>query len=297
MTTPLTTAVTMSTTSNPVSASNPVTTSTSTSAVLPAATGSAVLPVATAAPVTVVSPEPPAGRGRPLIVMPALNEAASIGSVVADLRARGFDIAVIDDGSTDATAAEATSAGATVLPLPFNLGIGGALRCGFRYAVEHGYDVVVQVDADGQHRAEDVDRLLAARQADDLHLVIGSRFTAASDAYHVPGLRRMAMRVLARLASRAAGTTLTDASSGLRAIAQPLLGEFARSYTVHYMDSFEALVVAARAGYRIGEVPVTMHQRAAGHSSASPVAALVFLARGLVVTLAHLGFPIRPFRA
>ena len=264
----------------------------------PVATSAAptVGPTATS-PVTTESPDPGPADGRALIVMPALNEAASIAAVVADLRARGFDIAVIDDGSTDATAAEATRAGATVLPLPFNLGIGGALRCGFRYAVEHGYDVVVQVDADGQHRAEDVDRLLAAQKAADLHLVIGSRFTATSDAYHVPGLRRVAMRVLAGLASRAAGTTLTDASSGLRAIAEPLLGEFAQSYTVHYMDSFEALVVAARAGYRIGEVPVTMHQRAVGHSSASPGAALVFLARGLVVTLAHLGFPIRPFRA
>jgi glycosyltransferase involved in cell wall biosynthesis len=229
-----------------------------------------------------------------VVVMPARNEAASIAPVVADLFERGYEVIVVDDASTDETGERARSAGAVVLPMPVSFGIGGALRCGFRYAVEHGYDTVVQVDADGQHRGEDIATLLDAQQATGAHLVVGSRFAPGAGAYAVNGSRRIAMRMLSRLASRAAGTTLTDATSGLRAIGEPLLSEFARSYTVHYMDSFEALIVAGRGGYAIAEVPVTMLQRSAGTSSASALAALAFLGRGFLVATARLGFPIRP---
>ena len=235
---------------------------------------------------------------RVLVVVPAWNEADSVGTVVAGLRARGYDVAVVDDGSTDATADRARQAGAAVVSLPVNLGVGGALRCGFRYAVDHGYDVVVQCDADGQHPPAQIARVLEAQGSTGAHLVIGSRFVGGEAGMAVGGNRRLAMRVLARIASRAAGRPITDASSGLRAIARPLLDEFARSYPVHYLgDTFEAIVVAGRAGYDVTEVGVTMAPRLAGVSSARPLAALAFLGRALVVSLGGLGFEVRPWRA
>ena len=233
---------------------------------------------------------------RVLVVVPAWNEEASVGAVVTGLRAHGYDVAVIDDGSTDATAARARTSGAAVLTLPVNLGVGGALRCGFRYAIDHGYDVVVQCDADGQHPPPQVACVLEAQAAGGAHLVIGSRFVGGEAGMSVGGNRRLAMRLLARIASRAAGRPITDASSGLRAIARPLLDEFARSYPVHYLgDTFEAIVVAGRAGYRVEEVGVTMAPRHAGTSSARPLAALAFLGRALVVSLGGLGFEVRSF--
>ena len=233
--------------------------------------------------------------GRVLVVVPAWNEGASVGTVVAGLREHGHDVVVVDDGSTDATAAAARAGGATaVVSLPVNLGVGGALRCGFRYAVDHGYDLVVQCDADGQHPPDQVGRLLDAQAATGAHLVIGSRFLGVEAGMAVGGNRRLAMRVLARIASRAAGRPITDASSGLRAIARPLLDEFARSYPVHDLgDTFEAIVVAGRAGYRVEEVAVTMAPRETGRSSAGALAALAFLARALVVSLGGLGFEVR----
>jgi glycosyltransferase involved in cell wall biosynthesis len=229
-----------------------------------------------------------------LVVVPAWNEEASVAAVVAELRRHGYDVAVVDDGSTDETAARARGAGATVLSLPVNLGVGGALRCGFRYAVEHGYDVVVQCDADGQHPAAEIAAVLEAQAGTGAHLVIGSRFRGDEPGMAVTGNRRLAMRLLARIASRAAGRPITDASSGLRVIARPLLDEFARSYPVHYLgDTFEAIVVAGRAGYRVEEVAVTMAPRQAGQSSARPLAALVFLGRAVIVSLGGLGFEVR----
>lgn len=228
-----------------------------------------------------------------LVVVPAWNEEATVADVVVTLRTHGYDVVVVDDGSTDDTAARARGAGAVVLRLPVNLGVGGALRCGFRYAVEHGYDVVVQCDADGQHPAAQIATLLEAQAATGAHLVIGSRFRGDDAGMAVGGNRRLAMRLLARIASRAAGRPITDASSGLRAIARPLLDEFARSYPVHYLgDTFEAIVVAGRAGYHVEEVAVTMAPRQAGRSSARALAALAFLGRAVIVSLGGLGFEV-----
>jgi glycosyltransferase involved in cell wall biosynthesis len=232
---------------------------------------------------------------RVLVVVPAWDEEASVGSVVEGLRGHGYDVAVIDDGSSDATAARARAAGATVVRLPVNLGVGGALRCGFRYALDRGYDVVVQCDADGQHPPDQIARVLEAQAATGAHLVIGSRFLGDEPGMTVRGDRRLAMRLLARIATRAARRPVTDATSGLRAIARPLLDEFARSYPVHYLgDTFEAIVVAGRAGYHVTEVGVTMAPRLHGLSSARPLAALAFVGRALVVSLGGLGFEVRP---
>lgn len=174
------------------------------------------------------------------------------------------DVVVVDDGSTDSTAQVAREGGATVLSLPYNLGIGGALRTGFRWAVAEGYDRAVQLDADGQHDPAAVTTLLEALEDHDL--VIGSRFGGRGD-YQVGRTRRGAMGLL-RLAVRLlSGRTFTDTSSGFRAFNRPMLEFFATRYPSEYMESVEALLTAIYEGFRVGEVPVQMHQRAGGAPS------------------------------
>jgi glycosyltransferase involved in cell wall biosynthesis len=234
---------------------------------------------------------------RVLVVVPALDEAATVGTVVRGLRAAGFDCLVVDDGSTDATAALARAAGARVVRMPFNLGVGGALRCGFRFAVDHGYDAVVQCDADGQHPPAEVLELVRAQQASHAHLVVGSRFLDGSRRYPISLHRRFMMRCLGALVRLTTGLRVRDTTSGFRCIAEPLLTEFAASYPVHYLgDTFEAIVVAGRAGYTILEVPIAMEERSTGTSSARPLAAMTFLARAFLAICLGLGFRIRPYR-
>ena len=168
-----------------------------------------------------------------------------------------------------------------MLRLPVNLGVGGALRCGFRYAVTHGYRVVVQCDADGQHDPAQIAKLLDAMRADDAHLVIGSRFVAGEEqAYAVGRVRRVVMHRLARMASRRTGVEITDATSGFRAIGGSLLGAFAATYPTEYLgDTMESLARAGRGGYRVIEVPVEMSQRDHGVSTASSLSSVWYLIR------------------
>jgi glycosyltransferase involved in cell wall biosynthesis len=234
--------------------------------------------------------------GPVLVVVPAYNEAGAVGDVLRDLREHGYACVVVDDGSSDRTARVAREAGAPVLRLPFNLGVGGALRCGFRYAVDHGCTTVVQCDADGQHPADQIARLIAAAEQQDAHLAIGSRFLDGSGDYEVGRTRRFVMRRLAGIVRRSTGLRITDPTSGFRCIRRPLLDEFADSYPVHYLgDTFEAAIVAARAGYRVVEVPIEMRERAAGTSTARPLAAVTFVARAILAAVVGLGFRIRRF--
>ncbi len=175
------------------------------------------------------------------------------------------DVVVVDDGSTDATAQVAHRGGAAVLRLPYNLGIGGALRTGFRYAVEQGYDAAVQVDADGQHDPASIDLLLAELAHADF--VIGSRFSAGDVGYRVGRVRRIAMRMLELTVRLLTGTRYTDTSSGFRAFDREVLEYFARTYPSEYMESVEALVQASYEGFRIVEVPIGMNARAGGDPS------------------------------
>jgi len=216
--------------------------------------------------------------------------------VVCGLRGLGHDVVVVDDGSRDATSRVARDHGAMVVRLPVNLGVGAAMRCGFRFAVERGYDAVVQCDADGQHSPARVATLLDAQAATGAHMVIGSRFgTGGAEDYAVGRLRRMAMRLLARSASKATGTRITDATSGFRIIVQPLLGAFAATFPDNYLgDTYEAMVSAGRAGYRVAEVAVPMRRREHGSSSASPRAAVQFTLCAVIVVAARLHFQIRP---
>jgi glycosyltransferase involved in cell wall biosynthesis len=193
-------------------------------------------------------------------------------------------VVVVDDGSSDWTGDRAAAAGATVLRLPVNVGVGGALRCGFRYAVDHGYDAVVQCDADGQHRPEEIPPLLEGIAA-GAHLVIGSRFAVPSG-YPASRARRIGMRLVTRLARRYSGADLTDATSGFRAIASPLLEEFAADYPAEFLgDTVEAVIIAAAGGYRIAEVPTPMDERAVGVSRAGTVVGAWYVVRLVAAVL------------
>ena len=225
-----------------------------------------------------------------LAVVPALDEERSVGEVVAGLRGLGLRVLVVDDGSSDQTAEVASAAGANVLKLPTNLGVGGALRAAFRVARAAGFNRVVQCDGDGQHPPESVHSLLEAAD-DDTDLLIGSRFTHGFQ--EVEGLaRRSAIRALSTIASRSIGTRVTDTTSGLRIIREPLLGEIARNLPRHYLgDTFEVVMASGRAGYRIAEVPVTMLPRTHGASSASSLSAVGLTLRAVLVTVLRVQRP------
>jgi glycosyltransferase involved in cell wall biosynthesis len=222
-----------------------------------------------------------------LVVMPAFNEEASVAAVVTEVFAKlpGVSVLVVDDGSSDATSARAREAGALVATLPFNLGVGGAMRTGFRFALENGYDNVVQVDSDGQHDPASVPALLQA--LDDADLVLGARFAGEGD-YKVGGPRQWAMVVLASILSRTAHTKLTDTTSGFRASGPRAVRLFAKHYPAEYLgDTIEALVIATRADFTIRQIPVSMRPRAGGTPSHNPMKSAAYLARaGMALTFA-----------
>ncbi len=227
--------------------------------------------------------------GRVLLVIPAFNEEHSVGGVVRAARRLHYDVCVVDDSSADRTAEQAADAGAPVLRLPVNLGVGGALRCGFRWALEHGFDTVVQVDGDGQHDPAQVGVLLDAMRDSEADMVVGSRFADGAGPYQVHGARRFAMRILSVRVRRVSGIRVQDSSSGFRAIRRPLLDRFAADYPVEYLgDTVEALIEAGCAGAKIVEHPIAMTPRIHGERSAGSIASLWYVLRLLVaIELQH----------
>lgn len=220
-----------------------------------------------------------------LVVVPALNEESSLASVIAEIKSCGYEVLVINDGSTDGTADVARASGARLLDLPINLGVGGALRAGFKYACERNFQAVVQVDADGQHPADEIVHLIDEANTSGAHLVIGSRFLSDGTSMEVGRVRRFVMRLLARSATNATQSPITDATSGFRIIQQPLLTEFSRTFAVNYLgDTYEALIAAGRAGYVVREIPAALRPRQNGESTASLVQAVTFTLKGLAVT-------------
>ncbi|RMH37652.1 MAG: glycosyltransferase family 2 protein [Nitrospirae bacterium] len=202
-----------------------------------------------------------------LIIIPAYNEACSLGRVidrVRDVRPQD-DILVVNDASTDATAQVARRHGAAVITLPTNLGIGGAMQTGFRYAWEQGYDFVCQVDGDGQHDPTFLPHLFEPLLRDDADLVIGSRFLR-KQGYQSTSIRRCGIAFFSWLISVLTGTRITDATSGFRAMNRKVLAVFARDYAVDYPEP-EMLIVLYRYGLRVREIPVIMHTRQGGVSS------------------------------
>ena len=223
--------------------------------------------------------------------MPAFNESESVADVVREVleKVPGASVLVVDDGSTDSTTSAAREAGAHVAVLPFNLGVGGAMRLGFRFAVENGYSRVVQIDADGQHDPAGVSALL--KELDGADLVLGARFAGEGD-YEARGPRRWAMMVLAATLSRTAGTKLTDTTSGFRASGPNAIALFADHYPAEYLgDTIESLVIATRSGLIVRQVPVSMRIRAGGVPSHNPFKAAAYLSRAVLA----LGFAfLRP---
>lgn len=223
---------------------------------------------------------------RTLIVLPALNEAGNITRVIHNIRkhAPWAQILVINDGSTDATATLATQAGALVLNMPFNVGIGAAVQAGFQFARRAGYEVVVRNDGDGQHAAEDIERLVQELLHGDADVVIGSRFLGSGGDYGTSFARRAGILMIAGLLSRITGQRITDPTSGFAAFNQRAIRLFARVYPHDYPEP-EAIVALHRSGLTLREVPATMRPREAGHSSITLLRSPIYMFK---VTLAIL---------
>jgi hypothetical protein len=235
-------------------------------------------PVATTAPPGVHS------RLRELrraAIVPAFNEAHTIARVIGELRAfdPGLDVVVVDDGSVDGTARAAAAHGAEVLRLPFNLGIGGAVQTGFRFAFERDYDVVVRVDGDGQHDPAQLGRVLGPLLHGDADIVVGSRFAGDSaSGYRSSRSRRIGIRLLAGIVSRIVGQRLTDTTSGFQAVNRRGIALFARDYPHDYPE-VEAIVMVHRHRLRLLEVPVEMRERGGGRSSITALRSVYYMVK------------------
>jgi glycosyltransferase involved in cell wall biosynthesis len=225
---------------------------------------------------------------RRVAIVPARDEAGSVAAVVREIRALdpGLEVVVIDDGSTDRTADEARSAGAHVVRLPFNLGIGGAVQTGFRYAYEHGFELAVRVDGDGQHDPAELPRLVAPVVADEADIVVGSRFVGESS-YRPPLARRLGIVVFSRVVSLLTRQRVTDPTSGFQALNRRAIALFAVDYPHDYPE-VEATVMVSRHRLRLVEVPVQMRARTAGSSSITAVRSGYYAVKVLLATFVAL---------
>lgn len=223
-----------------------------------------------------------------MIAIPAWNESGSVVGVIEHVRRQVPDaaIVVINDGSTDNTESLARGAGATTLSLPFNVGVGGAMRTAFLYARRQGFDAVVQVDADAQHNPDEIPALLAGLQNADI--VVGSRFHPGST-YHVRGPRRWAMSLLSWSLSKMAKKQLTDTTSGFRSAGTRAIDLFADAYPAEYLgDTVGSLTIAIREGLVIDETPVTMYYRRVGRPSKSAIWSTLYLGRASLALVVQL---------
>jgi glycosyltransferase involved in cell wall biosynthesis len=221
---------------------------------------------------------------RGLVVVPAYNEVHTVASVVRAVRrdAPGWDVLVVDDGSTDATGASAEEAGARVVRHPFNLGIGGAVQSGFRYAREGGYDRMVQVDADGQHDPKEIKRLVRLHEAEpDLDMVCGSRFLSEDYRYPAPISRRTGIHLFAFLLSRIVGQRISDPTSGFRLYNRRAIELFARDYPHDYPE-VEAVLMLHHHRLVMREVPVRMYERGGGRSSIGSGKSIYYMVKVLL---------------
>ena len=217
-----------------------------------------------------------------IAIVPALNEEATVGRVIDEIRAfdPGLDVVVVDDGSIDRTAGIAADRGAHVVRLPFNLGIGGAVQTGYRFAFEHGYDIAVQIDGDGQHDASQLPAVLAPVLAGEADLAIGSRFTGEG-AYRSSFSRRIGIQIFARVVSGIVRQKVTDTTSGFRAVNRKGIALFAADYPHDYPE-VEATVMCVKHKLRLTEVPVEMRERGGGSSSITAVRSIYYMTKVLL---------------
>jgi len=221
-----------------------------------------------------------------LIAIPAWNEEGSIADVIYKVRQHRptASILVVNDGSTDRTEQEAHDAGAMVISLPFNVGVGGAMRTAFLFAAREGFSRVVQVDADGQHDPADLDRLLDG--LGDCDIVVGTRFHPES-MYFVGGPRRWAMVLLSKALSRMNRGSISDPTSGFRSAGQRAIELFSVEYPAEYLgDTVGSLAIAIRRGLVIHEEPVTMYFRQHGRPSKNALWSALYLGRATLAIIA-----------
>jgi glycosyltransferase involved in cell wall biosynthesis len=219
---------------------------------------------------------------RILVIVPALNEADSIQKVIADVQTHVPEagILVVNDGSVDLTSHRAKSSGAVVLDLPFNLGIGGAMQAGYKYAYEKGYDIAIQVDADGQHDPKEIIRLLPALLAEEADVVIGSRFIGDSE-YKSSFMRRIGITIFSGVISMIVRQKITDPTSGFRAANRKAIQLFASNYPQDYPEP-EAVVLLHQCRLKMGEVPVGMSERYSGESSITKIRSVYYMVKVLL---------------
>ena len=230
---------------------------------------------------------------RRVAIVPAYNEAGAVGAVVTEIRAfdGGLDVVVIDDGSTDQTAAAAAAAGAFVVRLPFNLGIGAAVQTGFKFALEHGYELAVRLDGDGQHDPAELPKLLAVLDRDGADVVVGSRFVDGRGDQHGSRTRRIGIVFFAWLVSALTRQRVTDTTSGFQALNRRGIAIFAADYPHDYPE-VEATVMVHKHRLRLVEVQVQMRERTHGESSITAVQSVYYMFK---VTLALLVGMLRTY--
>ena len=230
-----------------------------------------------------------------LVLVPAFNEEQSVAEVLTAILDEGFIPLLISDGSTDKTALNGRTSGSLVIELPYNLGVGGALRAGFKYAVNNRYEAIVQIDGDGQHPADEINNLISAANMTGAHMVIGSRFLNPSSDLNVGSTRRIAMRFLSASASASTGVKITDATSGFRLIRNPLLEQFSRNFANNYLgDTYESIISAGRSNYKVVEISACLREREFGESTAKMGSAVAFTLKGLAVSMLGLHKRLNP---
>jgi len=225
-----------------------------------------------------------------LVIIPAYNEEASIVNTVQDIldHAPGFDYVIINDCSKDRTLQRCRENGLNVIDLPVNLGIGGGIQTGYRYAVEHGYDVAVQFDGDGQHDASYLQAMADRLERDDLDMVIGSRFIE-NEGFQSTGLRRFGINFFKFLIKLLYGGTITDATSGMRMCSRRVMEEFSVDYPQDYPEP-ETVARLLRKKYKVQEIPVVMRERSAGTSSINPAKSVYYMIKvSLAILVERLG--------